>query len=291
MSSIASGPEPKATPNRGATTALVLLALVAIGVGGFGVYRMLTQMDQLNVQIDDMREVVQQTAEDAEAARLRAAEAEESARTAAVSRDRAEGDAERARQHADDADQRADDADQRAGVSDQRAAAAENTAFEAREDARRSRERAEEIRRVADAEMNRLAEALGKIADTRRTALGLVMSLDEGYLKFDFDAAELRPASRELLSRIGGILLTADDFAITVSGHTDARGTEEYNQGLSERRARAVADYLVDAGLAADRFTVQGLGKSQLRDPGNNEEAHSRNRRVELGLVNSRVIR
>ena len=109
--------------------------------------------------------------------------------------------------------------------------------------------------------------------------------------KFDFDDAELRPESREVLSRISGILLTADDFAITVSGHTDARGTEEYDQRLSERRAQAVADYLVDAGLSADLFTVRGLGKSQLRDPGNNQEAHTRNRRVELGLVNSRMIR
>jgi len=291
MSSIASAPEAKAKSNRGAITAIVLLVLLAIGVGGFLVYRMLRQVDQLNVQIDEMRETVQQTAEDAEAARRRAAEAEQSARTAAVSRDQAEWNAERARQQADDADERTVDADQRAVVADQRAAAAEKTSLEAQEDARRSRERAEEIRRVADAEMNRLADALGRIADTRRTALGLVMSLDEEYLKFDFDDAELRPASREVLSRISGILLTADDFAITVSGHTDTRGTEAYNQRLSERRAQAVADYMVDAGLNADRFTVQGLGKSQLRDTGNNEEAHTRNRRVELGLVNSRIIR
>ena len=306
MSSIASGPAPKPGPtsNTGATTAIVLIVLVAVGVGGFFVYRMLRQVDRLNVQIDEMREIVQDTAEDADVSRQRAVDAEQSARTAAVSRDQAEEEADLARQRADganqradaadqradSANQRADSADQRADSADQRAVTAEQASVEAREEARLASERVEEVRRAAAAEMNRLAEALGKIADTRRTALGLVMSLDEGYLKFGFDTAELRPASREVLSRIGGILLAADDFAITVRGHTDARGTEEYNQDLSERRARAVADYLVDAGLSADLFTVQGLGKSQLRDQGHSEAAHSRNRRVELGLINSRMI-
>ena len=138
--------------------------------------------------------------------------------------------------------------------------------------------------------MNRLSEALGRIAETRRTALGLVMSLDEGALKFDFDRADLRPESRETLSRIAGILFTSDDFAITVSGHTDARGDDEYNQRLSERRARAVADYLIEAGLAGERFTVEGLGKAHPLDTGDSDEAHARNRRVELGIVNARIV-
>ena len=138
--------------------------------------------------------------------------------------------------------------------------------------------------------MTRLSAALGRIAETRRTALGLVMSLDEGSLKFDFDRADLRPESRETLSLIAGILFTSDDFAITVSGHTDARGSAEYNQRLSERRARAVADYLIGAGLARERFTVEGLGKAHPLDAGDSDEAHARNRRVELGIVSARII-
>ena len=80
------------------------------------------------------------------------------------------------------------------------------------------------------------------------------------------------------------------DSAITITGHTDARGEVEYNQELSERRARAVADYLIAAGLPADVFTVEGLGMSHLVDPGDTAEAHSKNRRVELGIVNARII-
>ena len=277
-------PEPESTSRGGTWAAIVLLGLIVAGVGGFFVNRTLNQIDQLNAQIDTLETSVQRTTEDADAATERAVEAERAARISAESREQAEENAELARQQAVDADQRA-------GVADQRATVAEEMSAQAQEEARLAREQAEEIRRVAEAETNRLTAALGRIAETRRTALGLVMSLDEEYLKFDFDEAELQPKSREVLSQIAGILFTADEFAITISGHTDARGTEEYNQELSERRAQAVADYLIGAGLTADLFTVQGLGKSQLLDSGTSAEAHTKNRRVELGMVNARIIR
>ena len=162
----------------------------------------------MNTQLDSLEATVQRATEDAEAATERAVDAERSARVAATTRDQAEDDAEAAREQAANAVERAT-------VANQRAAAADETSLAAQEAARLARERAEEIRRVAEAEMNRLTEALGRIADTRRTALGLVMSLDEGYLKFDFDRAELRPERREVLSRIAGILFAADDVLIT----------------------------------------------------------------------------
>ena len=267
-------PEPRSTA--GTKAAIILLAAIAVGAASYLANRTIRHIEQLSTQIDLLTDAVQQGTEDAEAERQRALAAERSARAAAASRESAQTDADVARMEAADAIRRATDA--------------EYTSQQAEAEARQAREEAAEIRRLAEAEMNRLTEALGRIADTRRTALGLVMSLDEGYLKFDFDRAELRLASREVLSRIAGILYTTDDFAITVSGHTDARGTELYNKRLSERRAQAVADYLIEAGLTRDLFSVEGLGKSQLIDPGTTEEAHARNRRVELGIVNSRMV-
>ena len=269
-------PEPEPKSHSATRAAVVLLCVVVVGVGGFFANRTLDHIERLSTQVETLEETLQQTVENVEVARERAVEAERSARVAVASREQADENAELARQQAVDADRRA--------------ATAEETSSEAQAEARQALERAEEIRLVAEVEMNRLTEALGRIAETRRTALGLVMSLDEGYLRFDFDRAELRPESREVLSRIAGILFTADDFAITVSGHTDARGTEEYNRELSERRAQAVADYLIATGLSADLFTVQGLGKSQLVDPRNTDEAHSNNRRVELGIVSARIV-
>ena len=267
----------------GTKAALVVLALLVAGGGSYVVNQTLHHIDQLNSQISSLEESLTKTTEAADAATQRAEVSEQSARESERSRVLAEDDAAAARQAAANAGQRAT-------LADDRAAAAEEASTEARATAQAAQERADEIRRVAETEMNRLTEALGRIAETRRTALGLVMSLDEGYLKFDFDKADLRPESRELLSRIAGILYTAEDFTITVSGHTDARGAEEYNQELSERRAQAVADYLIEAGLSPELFTVQGLGQTQLIDDGTNPEAHAKNRRVELGMVNARIV-
>ena len=95
---------------------------------------------------------------------------------------------------------------------------------------------------------------------------------------------------RELLSRIAGILLTSKDYAVSVNGHTDDVGSVEYNQKLSERRAQAVRDYLVDAGLSPSIFTVTGHGKSLPLVQGTSDQARAKNRRVELGIVNTRIV-
>lgn len=285
MSLLAPDQEPTPRPRSRSDTgiAIVLLSLVVGGGGGFLVSRVLEHIERLNTRIDTLEQNLHRSVDDAEAATQHAVEAERTARDAAGSQLQAEEDAELARRQAASADQRAT-------LAVERAAAAQVSSLEAQEEAILAREQADATRRVAEAEMNRLTDALNRIAETRRTALGLVMSLDEGYLKFDTDKAALRAESREILSRIAGILFTAGDFAITISGHTDARGAGEYNQQLSERRAQAVADYLIAAGVSSKRFTVQGLGESQPLDPGGDDEAHAKNRRVELGIVNARII-
>ncbi len=148
---------------------------------------------------------------------------------------------------------------------------------------------ADRIRKQAEADVNRLQEALGQVAETRRTALGLVMNLGSDYLKFEFDKAELRPEDRELLSRIAGILATSQDYTVSVNGHTDDVGSEEYNQKLSERRAQAVRDYMVKAGLPPGILSVTGHGKSRPLVPATSDQARAKNRRVELGIVNTRI--
>ena len=74
-----------------------------------------------------------------------------------------------------------------------------------------------------------------------------------------------------------------------MNGHTDDVGSDAYNQALSERRAQAVRDYLVKAGLPAQILTVQGHGKSLPLVRGTSEAARAKNRRVELGLVNTQI--
>src|SRR2546427_12481476 len=95
-------------------------------------------------------------------------------------------------------------------------------------------------------DLDRLQKALGALVETRRTALGLVMTLGENAIQFDFDRATLRAENRELLSRIAGVLLTAKGYSIYVYGHTDDIGSDEYNRDLSTRRARTVRARRVD---------------------------------------------
>jgi outer membrane protein OmpA-like peptidoglycan-associated protein len=169
------------------------------------------------------------------------------------------------------------------------AEAARQEATTAREDATRAQEEADRIRKRAEAELNRLEDALSKIAETHRTALGVVMNLGSDHLKFEFDKAELRPEDRELLSRVAGILLSSQDYTVSVNGHTDDVGSDAYNQKLSERRAQAVRDYLAKAGVPADVLSVTGHGKSLPLVRASTDAARAKNRRVELAIANTRI--
>ena len=222
-------------------------------------------------RLDVLSEVV-------EAASARAIRAEANAKSAATVRDRAQ----KARLEAEAATAEAHD---QARLSAEDAQSAKKDAQAARKDAQASREETERVRQERKAELDRLQQALGAMVETRRTALGLVMNLGEDAIQFDFDKAELRPQHRELLSRIAGVLLTAKGYSIYVYGHTDDVGAESYNLNLSERRARSVRDYLVNAGVSQDIISTRGYGKSSPRVVGTTDEARAKNRRVEVGII------
>jgi outer membrane protein OmpA-like peptidoglycan-associated protein len=258
-----------------ATAVLALLVLVLLAGLGFLGWQIRQQtaavereMSMLSRKVDDATALASQALD-------RAGASETAARAAAEGRQQAEAESAEARKETDAARQDATTARQEA-----------TTATEA---AARAQAEAEAIRKKAEAEVNRLEAALGQVAETHRTALGLVMNLGSDHLKFEFDKADLRPEDRELLSRIAGILMTSHDYTVSVNGHTDDVGTDDYNQKLSERRAEAVRDYLVKAGLAPDILSVQGHGKSMPLVRGTSDAARGKNRRVELGIVNTQI--
>lgn len=113
-----------------------------------------------------------------------------------------------------------------------------------------------------------------------------VMFEFDSTVLFDFDSSDLRSEARAELDRAADILAPRDDIIlIEVAGHTDSIGTEEYNQGLSERRAQAVADYLVQNGVARDRLRVAGFGETRPRAPNDTPENRQLNRRVVLSIL------
>jgi peptidoglycan-associated lipoprotein len=97
---------------------------------------------------------------------------------------------------------------------------------------------------------------------------------------FDLDSAALTEETRRQLEQHALWLQNRRDVRVTLEGHCDERGTVEYNLALGEQRARAVRDYLVSLGVAADRLRTVSYGKERPLDPASNEAAWARNRRV-----------
>jgi outer membrane protein OmpA-like peptidoglycan-associated protein/flagellar hook assembly protein FlgD len=104
-------------------------------------------------------------------------------------------------------------------------------------------------------------------------------------IQFEFDKAELRPESHRILDRLIQKLEKFPTYRVKIVGHTDAVGTDEYNQRLSERRAYAVYRYLVNHDVDKDRLTTEGRGESQPIDTNETETGRARNRRVEFYLT------
>lgn len=120
--------------------------------------------------------------------------------------------------------------------------------------------------------------------------MGLVMTLDSKSIRFDFDKANIKPEYRDILNRIAGIMMTLKGYTIAVYGYTDDVGTQAYNLQLSQRRAQAVRDFLVQAGISATVMSTKGFGKSDPRVPGDSEQARAANRRVEIAIVDSKLV-
>ncbi len=250
-----------------------LAALLLISLAVLLLYLRLSGVEESVARVEsgmqETRESIAAAVKELELANRRAAEAETFAREAETARQLAQQQAAEATTDRELARQRAEEAEQQAAEA---------------------RREADAVRREAEQQLQRLEENLGRITDTRRTALGLVMNLSSDALRFEFDKARLSGQGRELLSRIAGILLTLPEgYGVYVYGHTDDVGDAAYNLGLSERRARAVRDYLVSAGIAPELITTKGFGKSQPLVQGSDAAARAQNRRVEIGVINTDV--
>lgn len=216
---------------------------------------------------EQSREAVR-TAERAAAADAQAEEAEGTALEAARAQGEAEWEREIARQNAE------------------RARAAQEAA---EAEAALSQERYEELRGARQRELDRMQEALAEIVETERTPLGMVMRLGEDRLQFDFDKARIREEDKELLSRIAGVLLASRGYRLYVYGHTDDQGPAAYNVQLSGRRAEAVRKYFAEAGIPGEIMESEGLGETDPRAKGTSAAARQKNRRVEIGIVDTVV--
>lgn len=120
-------------------------------------------------------------------------------------------------------------------------------------------------------------------AEVERVGEGIKITFDSGIL-FDFDSYELRAASRENIEELADILQDYEDTEIMFAGHTDSQGSEEYNQRLSENRAKAVAGYASQQGVPSNRMIITGFGEEEPVADNSTEAGQQKNRRVEIAV-------
>ncbi|MBK6910258.1 MAG: peptidoglycan-associated lipoprotein Pal [bacterium] len=102
---------------------------------------------------------------------------------------------------------------------------------------------------------------------------------------FDYDRAELRADGREAVRNNADLLRKWENWTVTIEGHCDERGTNEYNLALGERRARAAQRALEAEGIASSRIRTISYGEERPSDPGHAENSWSRNRRAEFRIA------
>lgn len=113
----------------------------------------------------------------------------------------------------------------------------------------------------------------------------------EVVIEFDLDSAEIRANHYGDIRRVAEFMRTYADATAVLEGHTDLRGSEAYNQGLSERRADAVLGRLVDVeGIAPNRLRAVGFGETRPLAEADTEDGHQRNRRVRGRADGTRVV-
>ena len=235
---------------------------------------------------EDAREIAvkRMETERMEAERMSAANAEAAAKAQAADAMRARSEADRQAQEARESAQKAAAAQAQA---EQATAAAQAESERNRAAAASSEQQLQQAVKDREELRARLLQQFNAILETRDTVRGLVVSLSD--VLFDSGKYTLRPAAREKLAKISGILLAYPTLNIAVEGHTDSVGGDAYNQTLSENRASAVREYLVSQGVPSGSVTAKGFGKTQPVTSNDTPAGRQQNRRVEL-VVSGEVI-
>jgi outer membrane protein OmpA-like peptidoglycan-associated protein len=218
----------------------------------------------------EQRELAEQERQAAEQARL---EAEQAAQQAAQDRAAAQQQLQQAEQ------------------ARQAALAQQQTLAQQAEQARLQAQQSDQARaqavQQAEEQRQRLLKQLNQVLQTRDSARGLIVSMSD--VLFDFNQATLKPGAKLRLAKVSGIILAYPDLKLEIDGFTDNKGTPQYNMTLSDKRAKAVRDFLVGQGVGTDAVTTRGLGESNPVASNATAAGRQQNRRVELVVSGSAI--
>ncbi len=142
---------------------------------------------------------------------------------------------------------------------------------------------------VMDAQAEDLQDKLPN-ARVERLGEGIAVTFDSGIL-FAVNSSDLQPAGQQNLRDLVASLREYQGTEVLVVGHTDSTGSDEYNQGLSERRASSARTFLVGAGLAAERVRAIGRGETEPIATNDTAEGRQQNRRVEVAIFADEAMR
>jgi peptidoglycan-associated lipoprotein len=153
--------------------------------------------------------------------------------------------------------------------------AEEEAARKAEEEARQR----ELARQKALAEENLKEESLSRTTAAEQTQVEKERFENED-IYFDFDSIQLTPEAQEILTKKGKWLRENSEATVTIEGHCDNRGTNEYNLALGEGRAQSAKTFFMDLGIDISRLTTLSYGEERPLDPQQTERAWAKNRRV-----------
>ena len=145
----------------------------------------------------------------------------------------------------------------------------------------RTAERLSEEQKARSAADERAASALAKLAAVKEDSRGTIITLS-GSVLFASNRSTLLPDARTRLDQVAAVLLDTRERNIVIEGHTDSRGSDRSNLELSQQRADAVRNYLVQRDYQADRIQARGLGETQPVAGNTSAEGRANNRRVEI---------
>lgn len=238
-------------------------------------------------EIGSLKNSIERAESEAERSQLLAKQKEMELRIEQDARAAALAKANESARRAAEAEEKALLAQQQALLAQQQARDAATAKQKAEMNADLSAQEAEKARIERDAVRARLRNTLSMVVETRESARGIILNLPD--ILFDFNKATLKPQAKEILSKISGILMVADGFSLSIEGHTDSVGSEEYNQKLSELRAESVMKYLISAGLRDNVLTSSGYGETSPVSENTNAEGRQRNRRVEIVIADTQA--
>ena len=144
----------------------------------------------------------------------------------------------------------------------------------------------EEARRIAEEANQKFKELESSLIQVKNDARGTIISMSD--ILFKINKADLSPDLKTSLAKIAGILSVFKTSNIIVEGHTDNQGSAEYNQGLSERRAENVMNFLAEQGIISSRLSFVGYGLTKPVADNGTKEGRQQNRRVDLIIQESK---